>query len=182
MMIDPYKVLGVEPGASEEDIKKAHRRLAKQYHPDLNPGDEYAAEKMNEINAAYDILTKPGAERYRQTYTHTTERTYAQREENPFEGFGTYYRWTTNGFTRDNEETEENWAEQNNWSAQNSWNTQNNWNAQNNWSTWNNRNTWNNWTGWNMTPVRGGSLFIKVLRFIIIMQILSMLFRMFLFF
>jgi curved DNA-binding protein CbpA len=68
MMMDPYKVLGVAPGATDDEIKKAHRALAKKYHPDLNPGNSAAAEKMNEINAAYDILTKPGAERYRQAY------------------------------------------------------------------------------------------------------------------
>ena len=56
MATDPYKVLGVERGASEEEITKAYRRLAKKYHPDLNPDDETAAEKMSEINAAYDKI------------------------------------------------------------------------------------------------------------------------------
>lgn len=55
-MSDPYKVLGVSKGASEEEITKAYRKLAKKYHPDLNPGDETAAAKMSEINAAYDKL------------------------------------------------------------------------------------------------------------------------------
>ena len=55
-MSDPYKVLGVQRGASEEEITKAYRKLAKKYHPDLNPGDATAAEKMSEINAAYDKL------------------------------------------------------------------------------------------------------------------------------
>ena len=56
---DPYKVLGVPPTASDEEIKAAYRRLAKKYHPDLNPGDANAARRMNEINAAYDQIKNP---------------------------------------------------------------------------------------------------------------------------
>ena len=56
MITDPYKVLGVSPDASDEEITKAYRKLAKKYHPDLNPGDAAAAEKMSEINAAYDMI------------------------------------------------------------------------------------------------------------------------------
>ena len=58
-MNDTYKVLGVSPDASDEEIKRAYRRLAKQYHPDLNPGDEAAAKKMQEINAAYEQIKNP---------------------------------------------------------------------------------------------------------------------------
>ena len=57
--MDPYKVLGVSPDASDEEIKKAYRALAKKYHPDLNPGDAYAAQKMQEVNAAYDMIKNP---------------------------------------------------------------------------------------------------------------------------
>ena len=66
MIEDPYKVLGVSPDASDEEIKKAYRKLAKQYHPDLNPGDEVAAKKMQQINAAYDQIKNPEKAQQRQ--------------------------------------------------------------------------------------------------------------------
>ena len=56
---DYYEILGLERGASEEDIKKAYRRLAKKYHPDLNPGDKEAEERFKEINEAYQVLSNP---------------------------------------------------------------------------------------------------------------------------
>lgn len=55
-MRDPYEVLGLSHGASDDEVKKAYRALAKKYHPDLNPGDKVAEEKMKEINAAYDRI------------------------------------------------------------------------------------------------------------------------------
>ena len=59
MIDDPYKVLGLGPDASDEEIKRAYRRLAKKYHPDLNPGDQEAARKMQEVNAAYEQIKNP---------------------------------------------------------------------------------------------------------------------------
>lgn len=59
MIKDPYQVLGVSHDASDDEIKAAYRNLAKKYHPDLNPGDAAAAERMNEINAAYDQIKNP---------------------------------------------------------------------------------------------------------------------------
>ena len=64
MIDDPYKVLGVSPDASDEEIKRAYRRLAKKYHPDLNPGDQEAARRMQEVNAAYEQIKDP--EKFRQ--------------------------------------------------------------------------------------------------------------------
>ena len=58
-MRDPYAVLGVDRNASDEEIKQAYRRLAKKDHPDLNPGDKVAAEKMQEVNAAYEQIKNP---------------------------------------------------------------------------------------------------------------------------
>jgi len=59
MIDDPYKVLGLSPDASDEEIKQAYRRLAKKYHPDLNPGDPVAAKKMQQVNAAYEQIKNP---------------------------------------------------------------------------------------------------------------------------
>ena len=54
---DYYKILGVERNASEEDIRKAYRKLAMQYHPDRNPNDKQAEEHFKEINEAYQVLS-----------------------------------------------------------------------------------------------------------------------------
>ena len=76
-MEDPYKVLGVSPDASDEDIKRAYRRLAKKYHPDLNPGDQEAARRMQEVNAAYEQIKNPDKA--------------GQQNQNPYGSYGGAY-------------------------------------------------------------------------------------------
>ena len=58
-MADPYKTLGVEKTATEDDIRKAYKKLAKKNHPDLNPGDKDAENRFKDISAAYSLLNDP---------------------------------------------------------------------------------------------------------------------------
>ena len=60
MSKNPYEILGISEGSSEKECIKAYKRLAKKYHPDLNPNDAAAAKRMAEINAAIDQLKKEG--------------------------------------------------------------------------------------------------------------------------
>ena len=81
-MNDPYRVLGVSPDASDEEIKKAYRRLAKKYHPDLHPGDAEAAKKMQEVNAAYEQIKNP-------------EKAQQSHQQSGQTGYGSYGGYTT---------------------------------------------------------------------------------------
>jgi len=77
MPADLYKVLGVGKGASQEEIKKAHRKLVRQYHPDRNPGDAKAEERFKEVQHAYDVLGDPDKRKQ-----------YDRGAMNPFSGGG----------------------------------------------------------------------------------------------
>jgi molecular chaperone DnaJ len=90
MIDDPYKVLGVSRDATKEEIKKAYRKKAKEYHPDLHPDDPDAARKMNEINEAYDMLNNP--EKYKKA--EQTRSSYQGSYHGPYgnQGWNGEYR------------------------------------------------------------------------------------------
>lgn len=88
MIDDPYKVLGVSRDASDEEIKTAYRRLAKKYHPDLNPGDAEAAKKMQQVNAAYEQIKNP--EKAAQSQRSGQTGGYGGGYYDPFGGYGPF--------------------------------------------------------------------------------------------
>jgi molecular chaperone DnaJ len=96
MISDPYKVLGLSPSASDEEITKAYRQLAKKYHPDVNHGDEAAAQKMSEINAAYEQIKSGAASQNSSGGGYGGQSSYgngnsSSGEYDPFGGFGSYH-------------------------------------------------------------------------------------------
>ena len=82
-MNDPYSVLGVASSATDEEISKAYKKLARQYHPDLNPGNTAAEAKMKEINTAYEAIKDIRSGR--RSYTGT-DSSYSSRAR----GYQTY--------------------------------------------------------------------------------------------
>ena len=85
---DYYEVLGLQKGASEADIKKAFKTMARKYHPDLHPGDKEAEEKFKEINEAYSVLNDPEKKaRYDQFGHAGVDPNYGAGGEGGFGGF-----------------------------------------------------------------------------------------------
>ena len=91
---DPFAVLGLTSSATEDEIKSAYRKLAKKYHPDLNPGDKAAEEKMREVNEAYTRalqIKKTGQDPWQNPYGSSGSSSGASGYYgNPFSGFGGY--------------------------------------------------------------------------------------------
>ena len=97
--IDYYKVLGIDRNASQADIRKAYRRLAKQYHPDINKDNPNAQERFQEINEANEVLSDPEKRKkydeYGEHWMHAEEyetqrRQYEQQYGHAKEGYGSF--------------------------------------------------------------------------------------------
>lgn len=87
--IDYYKILGVDKSATQDDIKKAYRKLARKHHPDLNPGDKEAEKKFKELNEANEVLSNPENrskyDKYGENWKHGEEYEKAQQQQRQYQ-------------------------------------------------------------------------------------------------
>src|ERR1051326_5488304 len=90
--IDYYKLLGVEKNATQEDIKKAYRKLARKYHPDVNPNDKEAHKKFQQINEANEVLSDPEKrkkyDQYGKDWQHAEQFEQARQSQQRSRPFG----------------------------------------------------------------------------------------------
>ena len=90
MIQDPYKVLGVSPGASDDEVKAAYKKLAKKYHPDLNQGSAEAEARMKEINSAYAQIMKNKNGQGAGAYGQPGYGGFGQQGYSGYGGYGAY--------------------------------------------------------------------------------------------
>jgi len=101
--IDYYKILGLSKKATDKDIKKAYRKLARKYHPDLNPNDKVAEKKFKEINEANEVLSnsdnRKKYDQYGEHWEHAEEYEKAKQQEQYSKGTGQSGRYSEEDFS-----------------------------------------------------------------------------------